>query len=314
MTMTDDPDFLDELLSRYLDGDATDDEVARVESDPALVARADELRAGIELVGQPVTVPTADLDRIRAAAIAQSSTTAAVTDLEHRRAEKLQRRNRFLAAAAVFVFLAVGYAAVQSTSDDDADTAGDAATADDSSTDALELSATADDSDDSADAGADMAAEAEMADDDTASDETSIEQAEDDAGDDIASDGDMGDDGDADAAEELRPFDVLPEDLGAVANLTELEAKLDDLRAIAEDEGRFAEPAPDPGDGLCDGLLAFLADELPDGVVAVELAPVEVSGLAQQVALATGFDGTVVAVLIADDACEVLEPLGIDGG
>ena len=111
MTMTDDPDFLDELLSRYLDGDATDDEVARVESDPALVARAGELRAGIELVGQPVTVPTADLDRIRAAAIAQSSTTAAVTDLEHRRAEKLQRRNRFLAAAAVFVFLAVGYAA-----------------------------------------------------------------------------------------------------------------------------------------------------------------------------------------------------------
>lgn len=312
--MTDDPDFLDELLSRYLDGDATDDEVARIEADPALLARADDLRAAIELVGQPLPIPTGELDRIRAAALAQSATSTAVSDLDTRRAEKLQNRNRFLAAAAVFVFLAVGYAAVQSTGDGDGDddTASDTATTDDAADAGLARSGGDDAADDSDDSG-DMMAEAEMADADMAADEAGIEEAEGDA-DDMASDGDMGDDGSDDTAEELRPFDVLPDDLGVVANLTELEAKLDDLRSIAESEARFAEPTPDPADGLCDGLLAYLAEALPAGVLAVELAPVVVSGLTQQVALATGFDGTLIAVLIADDACEVLEPLEIDGG
>ena len=164
MTMTDDPDFLDELLSRYLDGDATDEDVARIEADPALVARVAELRAAIDLVAEPVTVPAAELDRIRAAAIAESATSAAVSDLDARRAEKLQRRNRVLAAAAVFVFLAVGYAAVQSTSNDD-DTTADAG-GDDSGDDASALLADADAADDSADSGDDGAdmAEAEEAD------------------------------------------------------------------------------------------------------------------------------------------------------
>lgn len=305
MTMTDDPDFLDELLSRYLDGEATAEDVARIESDPGLVARAARLRDAVDLVGREIPIPTEDLDRIRAAAIAQSTTTTAVSDLDDRRAQKLQNRNRFLAAAAVFVFLAVGYTAIQSSSVDDDDTASIETTADaasdDAGDDAMSLSAEADDSfvggDDS---GADMAADADM-----------LEEAEAATDDDADEAGDHSDDG-ADGAAEV--LDVLPDDLGVVENLAELTDLVNDLRAVADAEGRFA-PAPEPGtDDICDGLLALLQTELPAGLLSVEVAPVEVSGLAQRVALGTGFDGATVAVLIADEACAVLEVLEIDGG
>ena len=306
MTMTDDPDFLDELLTRYLDGEATGDEIARVEADPELVARADQLQRAIALVAAPITVPTADLDRVRAAAIAQSATSAAVSDLDARRAQKLQNRNRILAAAAVFVFLAVGFAAVQSgVGDDDADTTADAGsdmTSDDSADDsgAEAESALLGDADtvsegDGDDGGDDAADSAEMADD-----EADMDDAE------------MGDD--AAAAEPIEVLDILPDDLGEVADLAELSDRIAELKAEADAEARFA---PAVEEDYCDALLAVLQDELIAGILTAEMATVTVSGLPQRVVLATGFDGSMVAVLIADEACEILEVLdvaGIDGG
>ncbi|HSL56296.1 MAG TPA: zf-HC2 domain-containing protein, partial [Acidimicrobiales bacterium] len=44
----------DELVSAYLDGEASDDERARVEGDPVLVARVAELRAAAAAVAAPV--------------------------------------------------------------------------------------------------------------------------------------------------------------------------------------------------------------------------------------------------------------------
>ena len=64
----------DELVSAYLDGEADADERARVEGDPALMARADELRRVRELVRAPVTEPAAaDVDRAVAAALAAAT-------------------------------------------------------------------------------------------------------------------------------------------------------------------------------------------------------------------------------------------------
>ena len=310
MTMTDDPDFLDELLTRYLDGEATDDEIARVEATPELVARADQLQRAIALVAAPITVPTGDLDRVRAAAIAQSATSAAVSDLDARRAQKLQNRNRILAAAAVFVFLAVGFAAVQSgVGDDDADTTADAGsdmtsddTADDSGAEAesaLLGDADAVNEGDGDDGGDDAADSAEMADDEA----------------DMAADMDdaeMGDD--AAAAEPIEVLDILPDDLGEVADLAELSDRIAELKAEADAEARFA---PAVEEDYCDGLLAVLQAELIAGILTAEMATVTVSGLPQRVVLATGFDGSMVAVLIAGEACEILGVLdvaGIDGG
>ena len=108
MTMTDDPHDLDELLSRYLDGDATERERARIESDPALSARIAHMRDAIDLVGAAVDVPTFDLERIRSLAVTQRPTPTAVTDMtEARRQRGRLTRSRLLAAAAAFVLLAV---------------------------------------------------------------------------------------------------------------------------------------------------------------------------------------------------------------
>ena len=315
MTMTDDPDFLDELLTRYLDGEATDDEVARVEADPALLARARQLRAVVDLVASPITIPTADLDRIRAAALAQSATSSAVSDLDSRRAQKLQNRNRILAAAAVFVFLAVGFAAIQSGVGDDSDD-----TTADAGFDAVADDSAGDDGADAAEAELALLGDADASDsgDDSADDSDAADEMADDEGDDMAASMEEAESAADDAAAEPREtLDVLPDDLGAVGDLTELADRLSALKAEADAEARFAPPPLDPFDGLCDPALELLFELLPAGVLAVEIAPVVVSGLPQQVALATGFDGSMVAVLIADEACQILEVLdvaGIDGG
>jgi hypothetical protein len=50
-------DDRDELASAYLDGEATPEETARVEADPALTARVAELRAVARAVADPATPP-----------------------------------------------------------------------------------------------------------------------------------------------------------------------------------------------------------------------------------------------------------------
>lgn len=102
------PQELDELASAYLDGEATAEEAALVESDPNLQARVEELRIVRELVAAPVEVPS---DEVRDQMIAQA--------LDHRAPvvslERARRRLRavppqvrvVLAAAAVVVAIAV---------------------------------------------------------------------------------------------------------------------------------------------------------------------------------------------------------------
>ncbi|MDG1365977.1 MAG: hypothetical protein P8I99_09345 [Acidimicrobiales bacterium] len=309
MTMTNDPEFLDELVTRYLDGEATETEIARVEATPALVARAEQLQTVITLVASPITVPTTELDHIRATALAESAPASVMPDLDARRAKKLHNRNRLLAAAAVFVFLAVGFAAVQSgVSNNTNDTAAEAGI-DTASTDGtpeaestmlseVNEASNGDSGDDDGNDIDDMATQpgsdmaAPMDDDKEMVDDTAFTEA-------------------------LPALDVLPDDLGEVANLLELIDRLSALKDAAETEARFAHPSPDPFVGLCGPARELLLELVPSGVLAVERAPVDISGLPQQVLVATGVDGEVVAVLIGDEACGILEVLditGIDGG
>ncbi len=117
------PEELDELASAYLDGEATVEEAALVESDPRLQARVEELRAVRDLVAAPVEVPS---DEVRDQMIAQA--------LDHRAPvvslEKARRRLRavppqarvILAAAAVVAAIAlVGVTVLDRQGDEFAD-------------------------------------------------------------------------------------------------------------------------------------------------------------------------------------------------
>lgn len=300
--MTDDPDFLDELLTRYLDGEATDSEVARVESDAELIARVEQHRAVIDLVQSPITIPTPDLDRVRTAAIAESTTTPRVADLDILRVERLQRRNRILAVAAALVFLAVGVAAIQGTLDNDTE-----ATTANASFDTM--------SQGDADSGAAEALSAPLG--DSADAGASLADSNDEeAGDDMATAAEMGSaDGSDDAADEADPLQnvaALPDDLGAVADLEELGDQLAELLAAAGD--RFTPPPADPFGDLCSPAVDVLLRQLPDGVLAVETAPVVIAGVPRQVAVATGVGfGSLVVVLVVDEACDVVEMLDVPG-
>ena len=92
---------VDELLSTYIDGLASADEARRIESDPALLARADELRAAARVVAAPVTpARPADVDAAIASVLEQSATAPNVTALGTR-ARSRRRVVPFAAAAAV---------------------------------------------------------------------------------------------------------------------------------------------------------------------------------------------------------------------
>ena len=300
MTMTDDPDFLDELLTRYLDGEATESEVARVESDAELIARVEQHRAVIDLVQSPITIPTLDLDRVRAAAIAESTTTSQVADLDILRVERLQRRNRILAVAAALVFLAVGVTALQGTLDND--------TEDTTATASFDSTSQGD-----ADSAAAEALSAPLG-DAAEADASLADSTDEEAGDDMATGAEMDSaDGSDDAADEAAPLqiaDVLPDDLGAVADFEALRDQLAELLAAAGD--RFTPPPADPFGDLCSPMVDVLLGQLPDGVLAVETAPVVVAGAPRQVAVATGF-GSLVVVVVADEACDVVEMLDVPG-
>lgn len=96
---------LDEILSAYIDGLASGDETARIESDPVLLARADELRATARAVAQPVTPPEpAAVDAAIAKALGQSATAVNVTSLATHRQPRQRRVLVVAAAAAVVAF------------------------------------------------------------------------------------------------------------------------------------------------------------------------------------------------------------------
>jgi hypothetical protein len=107
--MTDRTD-LDELVSAYLDGEATADEVARVEADPALRARAEAMRAVARAVSEPPGVDPARRDEVIAAAMAAAGPVAeadGADELARRRAAKRQQRALTWVAAAAAVLMLI---------------------------------------------------------------------------------------------------------------------------------------------------------------------------------------------------------------
>jgi len=95
----------DEVASAYVDGEATIEERARVESDPALLTGVEELRSVRDALAEPVVPPTA---AERDTAIQAALRAANVIDIK---AARGQRRLRIASIAAAIV-LVVGLAGV----------------------------------------------------------------------------------------------------------------------------------------------------------------------------------------------------------
>lgn len=117
------PEELDELASAYLDGEATAEEAALVESDPRLQELVEELRAVRDLVAAPVEAPS---DEVRDQMIARAlDHRAPVVSMEtaRRRLRAIPPQTRaILAAAAVVAAIAlVGVTVLDRQGDEFAD-------------------------------------------------------------------------------------------------------------------------------------------------------------------------------------------------
>jgi hypothetical protein len=93
----------DELASAYLDNEVTTEERARVEADPALVARVEELRSVHDALSDPVVPPTTTE---RDAAVTAALGAANVIDISAARG----RRRLRIASIAAAVLLVLGAA------------------------------------------------------------------------------------------------------------------------------------------------------------------------------------------------------------
>src|SRR5262245_53015203 len=100
----------DELVSAVLDGEATPDERARVEADPVLRARLEELQAASALVASPVE-PQDELGRERAIrlALAEHRRPDAVAASLQRAHRRTTRGNWLTAAAVIALLVASGF-------------------------------------------------------------------------------------------------------------------------------------------------------------------------------------------------------------
>ena len=130
--MSDESRRSDELVSAYLDGEATPAEVAEVERDGALLARVEQLRAVRDAIAAPVPPMSAERrDQMIGAALEVADAEAA--ERREARIIPLHRpRQTLLAVAAAAVVLAAVVGAGLITSrggDDSAETAADAPTA-----------------------------------------------------------------------------------------------------------------------------------------------------------------------------------------
>lgn len=83
LTPSDDTfDELDELVSSYIDGEATPEEVARVNANPELLARVATFENTREWLASPVTpLPDAEVEQLISGALDVSDTSKRVTDL-----------------------------------------------------------------------------------------------------------------------------------------------------------------------------------------------------------------------------------------
>ena len=314
--MSDPRGYDDELISAYLDGEASPDEADRIERDPQAQARVAELAAVQAAVADPVApLAAAERDRLRAAAAAVRPISAA----------RPRRPRAFIpvAAAAGIAAVVLGAmavlrsvddgsedstaasapaTAVQPTSDDSADTAAESAAASDmaitSDMAMAEESETAADAEDGDSAfGADMAEEAEMA-------------AEPESPAAATTMADMDAAPEAEALDEtLDPADdgadPEPTDLGSFVGLEQL---IDRLALILADDDDFTGPFTEPG--LCARPVAERVAELSAEVVGEARAELEDSaesepGGAVDLAVAATGDGDLLLVYAVEPNCEI---------
>jgi hypothetical protein len=118
-------DGADEVISAYLDGEATPEEVARVESDPRLQARLEVLRAAATAgAAAPAPSREADRERIIAAALdaaGPSPRRAEVVDLDEARRRRARRLAPLLTAAAAILVVLFAIPLLAGLGDDDGD-------------------------------------------------------------------------------------------------------------------------------------------------------------------------------------------------
>ena len=129
--MSDEQLRADELVSAYLDGEATPAEIAEVEASDALLARVEELRAVRDAVAAPVASLPADLqdDLIGAALGVADAEAAARLEAKVVPFGRPQRLLLAMAAAAILLAAVVGTGLITSRGGDEADTAATAADA-----------------------------------------------------------------------------------------------------------------------------------------------------------------------------------------
>ena len=115
----------DELISAYLDGEATPAEIAEIEGDDALLARVEELRAVRDAVAAPVPSLSAEQrDQLITAALGVADAKADAR-LEAKIVPRHRPQRLFLAVAAAVILLAAAVSAglLGSSGGDDADMA-----------------------------------------------------------------------------------------------------------------------------------------------------------------------------------------------
>ena len=326
----------DELVSSYLDGEASPEEVARVEADPGLLARVEEMRAAIELTATPVPIPDLDLARIRATAVAASDTSPAVRDLQAAGADRRRRhqqRTRMLAIAAAFLFLGIAVTGIRSldggTDTDTAGTASSAITADAVSGDDADNDASDDSGGLDALGGADASdeEERELASEaaplaEAASAATEADDAVDDAdagGADSTQGDDAGDDADLgipqpDFRRPFFEFDVLPELLDPSPDLDALHVQIRAIAAAFVADGEPTLPErDDPIDVPCIDDFIILLNDLD--FAAADFALADLAGDDMVVVVARDQAGAMFALTAFTGACgniqiEPLLPLG----
>lgn len=117
------PQELDELASTYLDGEATAEEAALVESDPRLQALVEELRAVRDLVAAPVEMPSDEVrDQMIARALDHQAPVVSLDTARRRlRAIPTQARVILAAAAVVAALVLVGVTVLERQGDEFAD-------------------------------------------------------------------------------------------------------------------------------------------------------------------------------------------------
>lgn len=249
---TPDPE-LDELVTAYLDGEATAAERARVQGDPVLLARAEQLRAVSRMVAEPVDAPDAAMrDDHIAAALAASSTSPVVTAMPTSRSRPDMLR--FASVAAVVLAILVAVPLLLSNTGGDDDTAATEATSADDGLAAMDSVGTE---------GADGAAEVAAANEPqarSAEDEAAADDAGSSAGAEMAapeSDAEATFADEAPAEEEAADFDLDPADIDAAlagvpridvveaASPRALRRQVDDRLASDSGEGAADDAAAD---------------------------------------------------------------------